>query len=126
MDSNTISADGGERMNANQQVTSSGSIQPSGMFLFAATLLILLGLAFQAAEIGWTHLWPNNLWLFSVIVPGLWNMLAVQWNAPVWQELLRFWPLALVAIGLAMLLAQKQAYARRQSREARNGGNHDE
>ena len=113
-------------MSANQQASPNGSIYPTGMFLFAATLLILLGLALQAAEIGWTHLWPNNLWLFSVIVPGLWNMLAVQWNAPVWQELLRFWPLALVVTGLAMLVAQKRAYAHERSNVARNGGNHDE
>ena len=40
-------------------------------------------------------------------------MLAVEWNAPVLQELLKFWPLALVATGMAMLLVQIAPYARR-------------
>ena len=126
MDSYTISAEGGGQMNANQHVSADGSIYPTGILAFAATLLILLGLALQAAEIGWIHLWPRNFWLFSVIVPGLWNMLAVQWNAPVWQELLKFWPLALVVTGLAMLLTRQQAYARVESGKARHGGKLDE
>ncbi|MGH9746723.1 MAG: hypothetical protein ACRD59_11515 [Candidatus Acidiferrales bacterium] len=111
--------------NANQRVSSNGAIYPAGIFLFAAGLLILLGLVLQAAQIGWGHLVPNNLWLISVIVPGLWNMLAVQWNAPIWQELLKFWPLALVATGIAMLLVRKRAYARELSEQARKGGNQD-
>ncbi len=115
---------------ARQQEPSSGSIHPSsyqtGMIMFSATLLILLGIAFQAAEIGWVRLWPNNLWLFSVIVPGLWNMLAVEWNAPIFQELLKFWPLALVATGMAMLLVQMRARMLGGSSGARNGGHHDE
>ncbi|HWZ54370.1 MAG TPA: hypothetical protein VNV84_06415 [Candidatus Acidoferrales bacterium] len=113
-------------MNANQHVSADGSIYPTGILAFAATLLILLGLALQAAEIGWIQMWPRNVWLFSVIVPGLWNMLAVQWNAPVWQELLKFWPLALVVTGLAMLLTRQQAYARVESGKARHRGKLDE
>ena len=89
MDSNTIGAGGIHMANAKQQESYRGSAFSAGMFLLAATFLILLGAAFQAIEMGWGHLWPNNIWLFSVIVPGLWNMLAVQWNAPVWQEVLR-------------------------------------
>ncbi|MGA8142636.1 MAG: hypothetical protein WB987_01975 [Candidatus Acidiferrales bacterium] len=112
--------------NAKQQESTSGSTYPEGMFIFAATLLIFLGLAFQASEAGWVHLWPTNIWLFSVIVPGLWNMLAVQWNAPIWQELLKFWPLALVATGMAMLLIQKRAYARERSGRMHKGGIQDE
>ncbi len=119
---------------ARQQVSSNGSNDltghrtgyPAGMILFSATLLILLGIAFQAAEIGWVRLWPNNVWLFSVIVPGLWNMLAVEWNAPVFQELLKFWPLALVATGMAMLLVQTRARMTHGSGRMQNGVNHDE
>jgi hypothetical protein len=125
MDGNTIGA-GGAIMNANEQVSANGSIYPRGMFMFGATVLILLGLTFETAEFGWAHLWPKNLWLFSVIVPGIWNMLAVQSNAPIWQELLKFWPLALVATGTAVLLAQKRAYVRERSGKARSGGNHNE
>jgi hypothetical protein len=130
MDSNTIGAGGGTMAQARQQVSSNGSIYqtvyPTGMILFSATILIVLGIAFQAAEIGWVRLWPNNLWLFSVIVPGLWNMLAVEWNAPIFQELLKFWPLALVATGMAMLLIQTRAHVLHGSGRTQNGGNHDE
>jgi hypothetical protein len=126
MNSNTIGAGGIQMANAKQQESYGGSAFSAGMFLFAATFLILLGAAFQAIEMGWGHLWPNNIWLFSVIVPGLWNMLAVQWNAPVWQELLKFWPLALVVTGLAMLLTRQQAYARVESGKARHRGQLDE
>jgi hypothetical protein len=126
MDGNTSGAGGIHMANANQRISHSGSTNLAGMYLIAATLLILLGVAFQAAEMGWAHLWPNNIWLFSVIVPGLWNMLAVQWNAPVWHEVLKFWPLALVASGMAMLLVQARAFARRVSNTANVGGNRDE
>ena len=70
----------------------------------------MLGLAFEAVEIGWAHLLPHSLWLFSVIVPGLWNMLAVQWNDPVWRGLVKIAPLCMVAIGMMILLVQKRAY----------------
>jgi hypothetical protein len=126
MDSNTIGAGGIQMANAKQQESYGGSAFSVGMFLFAATFLILLGATFQAIEMGWAHLWPNNIWLFSVIVPGLWNMLAVQWNAPVWQDVLRFWPLALVATGVAMVLVQARAIARRRVGNAHQGGNFDE
>lgn len=112
--------------NAKQQESYGGSAFSGGMFLVAATFLILLGAAIQATEMGWGHLWPNNIWLFSVIVPGLWNMLAVQWNAPGWQEVLRFWPLALVATGVAMVLVQARAIARGRAGNAQHGGNFDE
>jgi hypothetical protein len=126
MNSNTFGAGGIHMTNANQQISYGGSTYPAGLYLIAASLLILLGVAFQAAEMGWGHLWPSNIWLFSVIVPGLWNMLAVQWNAPGWHEVLKFWPLALVATGMAMLLIQARAFTRRVFNAARVGSNRDE
>jgi hypothetical protein len=126
MDSNTIGAGGIQMANAKQQESYGGSALSAGMFLIAATFLILLGTGFQAIEMGWGHLWPNNIWLFSVIVPGLWNMLAVQWNEPGWQEVLRFWPLALVATGVAMVLVQARAIAQRRVGNAQHGGTSDE
>jgi hypothetical protein len=123
---NAAGAGGGEMANANQKISSNDAMYPAGIVLFAAGLLILLGLTFQAAEIGWGHLVPNNFWLISVIVPGLWNMLAVQWNAPVWQELLKFWPMALVATGIAMLLVQRRVHALEAFGRGRKGGREDE
>ncbi len=96
------------------------------MLIFLAALLIVLGLAFEAVEIGWAHLLPHSLWLFSVIVPGLWNMLALQWNDPVWRALVKIAPLSLVAIGMMILLVQKRAFTQERSTRARSGGTLDE
>jgi hypothetical protein len=96
------------------------------MLIFLAALLIVLGLAFEAVEIGWAHLLPHSLWLFSVIVPGLWNMLALQWNDPVWRVLVKIAPLTLVAIGMMILLVQKCVFTQERSTRARSGGKLDE
>jgi len=125
MDGNTIGAGGIEMMNLNQRVSVKGAIYPTGMLIFVATLLIVLGLAFEAVEIGWARLLPHGLWLFSVIVPGLWNMLAVQWNDPVLRELLKIAPLALVALGTTILLVQKRADTQQRPTGAPSGGNRD-
>jgi uncharacterized membrane protein len=126
MDGNTIGAGGTEMMSLNQRISANGPIYPTGMLIFVATFLIVLGLAFEAVEIGWAHLLPHGLWLFSVIVPGLWNMLAVQWNDPVWRDLLKIAPFSLVAIGMMILLVQKRTYAQERSARARSGGEQDE
>jgi uncharacterized membrane protein len=125
MDGNTIGAGGIEMMNLNQRVSASGAIHPTATLIFVATFLIVLGLAFEAVEIGWARLLPHGLWLFSVIVPGLWNMLAVQWNDPVWRELLKIAPLALVAIGMMILLLQRRANTQQRPTGAPSGGNQD-
>jgi hypothetical protein len=125
MDGNTIGAGGIEMMSLDERVSANGSINPTGMFIFEAILLIVLGLAFEALEIGWTHLLPHGLWLFSVIVPGLWNMLAVQWSDPVWRDLLKIAPLLLVAIGMMILFNQKRAYTQEQSTRAHRGDKQD-
>jgi hypothetical protein len=125
MDANTISAGGIEMMSLNQRVSANGSIYPTGTFITVATLLIVLGLAFEAVEIGWAQLLPHGLWLFSVIVPGLWNMLAVQWSDPVWRDLLKVAPLLLVAIGMMILFAQKRADRQERSTTAHSGDKQD-
>ena len=112
-------------MSLNERVSVNGAIYPAAMLIFVATFLIILGLAFEAVEIGWAQLLPHGLWLFSVIVPGLWNMLAVQWNDPLWRELLKIAPLALVALGMVILLIQKRAYAQERFSRMRSGGNQD-
>jgi hypothetical protein len=113
-------------MSLNQRISANGSIYPTRMLIFVATLLIVLGLAFEAVEIGWARLLPHGLWLFSVLVPGLWNMLAVEWNDPVWRDLVKVAPLSLVAIGMMILLVQKRAYAQERSTRARSEGKQDE
>jgi uncharacterized membrane protein len=119
MDGNTIGAGGIQMMSLNERISVNSAIYPTATLIFVATLLIVLGLAFEAVEIGWVHLLPHGLWLFSVIVPGLWNMLAVQWNDPVWRELLKIAPLALVALGMMILFVQKRAHTQQRPTEAK-------
>jgi hypothetical protein len=126
MDSNTIGAGGIAMTSLNQRIPANGAMYPAGMLIFLAALLIVLGLAFEAVEIGWAHLLPHSLWLFSVIVPGLWNMLALQWNDPVWRGLVKIAPLSLVAIGMMILLVQKRVFTQERSTRARSGGKLDE
>ncbi len=110
-------------MSLNERVSVNSAIYPTATLIFVATFLIVAGLAFEAVEIGWAHLLPHGLWLFSVIVPGLWNMLAVQWNDPVWRELLKIAPLALVALGMMILLVQKRAHTQPRPNRAPSGDN---
>ena len=113
-------------MSLNERVSVKSAIYPTATLIFVATFLIVLGLAFEAMEIGWAHLLPHGLWLFSVIVPGLWNMLALRWNDPVWRELVKIAPLSLVAIGMMILLVQKRAFMQERSTRAHSEGKADE
>jgi hypothetical protein len=110
----------------NERVSANSAIYPTATLIFVAIFLIVLGLAFEAMEIGWAHLLPHSLWLFSVIVPGLWNMLALQWNDPVWRGLVKIAPLSLVAIGMMILLVQRRAFTQERPAKARSGGKLDE
>ena len=74
----------------------------------AASLLILLGIAFQFGELGYGHLRLDNLWLFSMMLADIWNILSVRLNIPSAAEVLRYWPLILVGLGLAILLATQE------------------
>ena len=112
-------------MSLNPQISRNGSIYPAGMTLLGAVLLIMLGLGFEAIQFGWAHLLPHGVWLFSVILPGLWNMLAVQWNDPTWRELVKIAPLALIAAGTLILLGQRRMQVREREDAPRAGGSLD-
>jgi hypothetical protein len=73
-----------------------------------AAVLILLGIAFQFGELGYGHLRLDNLWLFSMMVGDIWNILSMRLNLPSAAEVLRYWPLILVGLGLAILLATQE------------------
>jgi hypothetical protein len=73
-----------------------------------AALLILLGIVFQLGELGYGHFRLDNLWLFSMMLADIWNILSVRLNIPSAAEVLRYWPLVLVGLGLAILLATQE------------------
>ena len=85
-----------------------------------ATLLILLGVIFQLGELGYGHLQSGNLWFFSTMLMDIWNILSLRLDVPGLSELLRYWPLALVGLGLAILLATHE----NRTLRARKGNRH--
>ncbi|MGH9716575.1 MAG: hypothetical protein ACRD4R_07600 [Candidatus Acidiferrales bacterium] len=71
--------------------------------LLPAGFLILVGIVFQLAQFGYDGLAVRNFWFVSMIVSNIWSFLAARSNLPALDELLRFWPMLLVATGLALL-----------------------
>ncbi|HXW56937.1 MAG TPA: hypothetical protein VEJ67_14395 [Candidatus Cybelea sp.] len=69
-----------------------------------AGLLILLGTVFQLGELGYGHINADNWWLLSTATQAVWNLLAFDVNGPALGEVLRFWPLVLVSVGLGILM----------------------
>jgi hypothetical protein len=92
----------------NGQSPVSSLISVTRIPVISAALLILLGIAFQLGELGYGHLRLDNLWLFSMMVGDIWNILSMRLNLPNAGELLRYWPLILVGLGLAILLATQE------------------
>jgi len=108
--------------NANQQTTTSisGSVAISAV----ATVLILVGLVFQVSELGYAHVRPNNSWLISVLASNIWNILSLRMNTAAIHDFFRFWPLLLVSLGFAIMLATRQNRSRSSS-GSRSGEAHD-
>jgi len=112
MDSNKVSAGDEKMTNANRRTQATASISGSAAISAAATVLVLVGIVFQGAELGFGHIVPGNFWLFSVLATNIWNMLSLHVNVSAVQELCRFWPLLLVGFGLAIILAARENRSR--------------
>jgi hypothetical protein len=88
--------------------------------LLPAAALIFIGSVFQLGMLGYGQLNPRDLWPAIMIIQTAWNLLAAHLNAPDLANVGQFWPLLLVGLGLAILLALKPANrsaARRGPRE---------
>jgi len=94
-------------VNANRQDHFNESFSAKSMMIVAA-LLILLGTVFQLGELGYGHISPDNFWLVSMFTQSVWNLLAMRMNGPAMQEVLRFWPLMLVSVGLGILMLRME------------------
>jgi len=96
--------------------------------LTVAALLLLLGTVLQLGDLGFGQLSPSSFWLVRIVIEGIWNALVAISSAPVLQELRQFWPLLLVSLGLALLLATKSGSRSRvpanQASECGMGENH--
>jgi hypothetical protein len=109
--------------NASQQSPMQGSMEGVSLATVGAGVLILVGVAFEVAQLGYAHLTGDGLWFFSVLASNIWNMLALRFNAPAMQQVTQFWPLVLIGAGLAMLLAKQQGHQR--GNDARRTGDRD-
>jgi hypothetical protein len=121
MDSSKVPAGDENMTNANRQTQSRASISGSGAISAAATVLVLVGIVFQGAELGYGHISTGNFWLFSVLATNIWNILSLRMNISAVQEFCRFWPLLLVGFGLAIMLAVREEHSRSRS-GSRKGG----
>lgn len=108
---------------ANRQASFEAPVSGAAFLMAGAALLILLGIVFQLAELGFGHVDSSNWWLLSVLASNLWNVLAAHANIPALEEMLRYWPLLLVCTGSVMLLAVKQGN-RRLARSSSRKENH--
>jgi hypothetical protein len=102
MQSNTSWAREGAMANAKGQRGFTESIAAK-VTLVAAGLLILFGIVVQLGELGYGHINANNWWVVSTATQALWSVVT-RVNAPAMSEVLRFWPLVIVSIGLGILM----------------------
>src|ERR1700733_3317041 len=121
MDGNKVPAGNEKKTNANRRAQTTASISGSAAISAAATVLVLVGIVFQGAELGFGHIAPGNFWLFSVLATNIWNMLSLHMNVSTVQEFCRFWPLLLVGLGLAIMLAARENRSRGLSRSRKEG-----
>ena len=107
--------------NANRQAQSAASTSGSAAISAAASVLVLVGIVFQGAELGYGHIASGNFWLFSVLATNIWNILSLRMNISTLQEFCRFWPLLLVGFGLAIMLAARENRSQSLSDGRRRG-----
>jgi hypothetical protein len=79
-----------------------------GFPVASATLLILFGIVFQALELTCRNLHLGNLWLLSVLASDIWNILSLHFSVPAIGDVLLYWPLVMICLGLAILLAVRE------------------
>jgi len=74
-----------------------------------ATILIFLGIVFQLCELGYAHLTNDSHWVASLLLESLWSVANGWVNSAAMGDAFRFWPLALVLAGCALLVSRRAA-----------------
>jgi hypothetical protein len=72
-----------------------------------ASLLILLGVAFELGMLGFGPYNSSDVWLFFVIGKNVWIALS-NLAVPELRDIVRVWPLMLVSLGSAILLIARR------------------
>jgi hypothetical protein len=103
-----MQARGDTMKSTNENGTMTQSNSGMGFPLASATLLILFGIVFQVVELTCRNLHLGNLWLLSVLASDIWNILSVRFNVPSVGDALLYWPLVMICMGLAILLAVRE------------------
>jgi hypothetical protein len=93
---------------ADPRVPSRTSTQSAAASL-GAGVLIFLGIMFQLCELGYAHLTTDSRWIVSLLLQSIWSMLDGWVKTAAIGDAFRFWPLALVLAGCAVLLSHRRA-----------------
>lgn len=94
-------------VNENQQLSFGGAFSVTSIAMLIAGVLILLGIVFQLGELGIGHMGAQSLWFVSVVTQSAFNILSMFGSGPAIDEVLRWWPLALVSMGFGILMLQR-------------------
>ena len=97
------------------QLVSETSISRAAAMM-AGIMLIFVGIVFQWGQLGNSQSNIDGLWVIRMIAVNVWDLIAIRLSAPGLEGILKFWPLMLVAFGLAILLALRPG-----DRAAENG-----
>jgi len=104
------------------QLVSETSISRAAAMMAAVTM-IFLGVVFQWGQLGYDHFNLDGFWVVHMIATNLWNLLALHINVPGVIEIVKLWPLLLVAAGFAILRALRFGTRERACCTARDGEN---
>jgi hypothetical protein len=96
---------------ARPQLVSDASISRMAA-LIGAAFLVVTGLVLQLCQFGIGHQTANGFWFMQMVVASIWRLMAFRVNMPELVEVLRFWPLLLIGLGLAILVALKPQSAK--------------
>jgi hypothetical protein len=94
--------------NVDRRVPSPTSTSSAAATLGAA-VLIFLGIVFQLCELGYAHLTTDSHWIVSLLLESLWSVLNGWVKMAAMGDAVRFWPLALVLAGCAILFSRRTA-----------------
>jgi hypothetical protein len=95
--------------NVERRTPSSTTATSSAAATLGAAVLIFLGIVFQLCELGYAHLTTDSHWIASLLLQSLWSALDSWVNSAAIGDSFRFWPLALVLAGCAVLMSRKKA-----------------
>jgi hypothetical protein len=107
MKGHEIQAGDNSMMNVDRPVPSRASISSAAASV-GAGVLILVGIVFQSCELGYAHLASDSHWIVSLLLESLWGALDGWLKSAGSGDAFRFWPLALVLAGCAILLSRSR------------------